>query len=122
MCRASCLGGSGAALVAVFLVIVFVVHIPHVLAPVVVIGQRLLGIYNRAVFGAELLAELCCACRTYLNTLAAGNALFLIDVCAIRGSGHIGGIESWEVRRAKQEPSAQLQMAKILFSPSMLVI
>ena len=93
MCRASCLAGSGAALVAVFLVVVLVVHVPHMLAPVVVIGQRLLGIYNRAVFGAELLAKLCRACRTYLNTLAAGTALFLIDMCAIRGSGHIGGIE-----------------------------
>ena len=110
--RAGCLTGSGAALVAVFLVVVFIVHIPHVLTPVVIIGQRLLGIYNRAVFSAELLAELCGACRTYLNALAAGNALFLIDVRTVCGSGHVGSIE--KLRGA--------QMANILSSPSMLVI
>ena len=91
--RAGCLTGSGAALVAVFLVVVFIVHIPHVLTPVVIIGQRLLGIHNGTVLGAELLAELCGACRTYLNALAAGNALFLIDVRAVCGGGHVGGIE-----------------------------
>ena len=33
-----------------------------------------------------------------------------------------GVLNSWLVLSAKQEPSAQLQMAKILSSPSMFVI
>ena len=94
---------------AVFLIVVLIVHIPHVLAPMVIIGQRLLGIDNGTVLGAELLAELGRARGADLDTLAAGNALFLIDVRAVCGSGHIGSIE--KLRCAQSEAGAERAVA-----------
>ena len=93
MSRACCLAGCGAGLVAVFLIVLLVVLIPHVRAPVIVVRQGLLGILDRAGLGAKLLAELYCAGGAYLNALAAGDALFGIDMGTVSGCGHIGGIE-----------------------------
>ena len=103
------LAGGGTALMAVFLVGVLVVDVPHMLAPVVIVGQRLLGILDGAVLGAQLLAELGGACRTYLYALAAGDALFLVDMCAVCGGGHIGSIK--KLRGAQGKAGAQSAVA-----------
>ena len=59
MGRAGSLAGGGAAVVAVFLVVVPVVVVPHVLAPAgSFVRQGLLGIADRPVLAAELLAQL----------------------------------------------------------------
>ncbi len=63
------------------------------LAPVVIVGQRLLGIYDGTVLCAQLLAELCGARGADLDALAAGHALFLIDVRDVGAAGHVGSIE-----------------------------
>ena len=48
---------------------------------------------------------------------------FSASTCARYAEADIFGVlNSWLVLSAKQEPSAQLQMAKILSSPSMFVI
>ena len=57
--RAGGLAGGGAGVIAVFLVVVPVVIVPHVLAPAgCFVGQGLPGIADRPVLAAELLAQL----------------------------------------------------------------
>ena len=59
----------------------------------VVVGQLVLRILDGAVLGAELLAELGRACGTYLDALAAGNAVFLVDMRDVRAAGHVRRVE-----------------------------
>ena len=91
--RAGSLAGSGTGFVAVLAVVSDIVGIPLVLAPFETGGQLLLGILDFAVLGAELLAELDSAGRADLYALAAGDAVVLVDVGAIGGSGEVGGVE-----------------------------
>ena len=59
----------------------------------VVVGQLVLRILDGAVLGAELLAELGRACGTYLDALAACDAVFLVDMGNVGAAGHIGSVE-----------------------------
>ena len=52
------------------------------------------GICDLAAVGAaELLAESCGSCGTYLYALAAGDALGRVHMCAISAAGHVGRVE-----------------------------
>ena len=79
------------------------------LAPVVVVGQGLLGILDGSVFGAELLAELRRAGGTYLYALAAGHAVFGVDVRSVSGGGHVRRVE--QLARAQGEAGAERAVA-----------
>ena len=107
--RAGGLAGGGAGLVALLLVVVLIVRAPHVLAPVVVVRQRLLRIRHRAGLGAQLLAELGGAGRADLGALAAGDALLGIDMGAVSGGGHIGRVE--QLARSQREAGAERAVA-----------
>ena len=107
--RAGGLAGGGAGLVALLLVVVLIVRAPHMLAPVVVVRQRLLRIDHGAGLGAQLLAELGGAGRADLGALAAGDALVGIDVGAVSGGGHIGRVE--QLARSQREAGAERAVA-----------
>ena len=104
------LAGSGAALVAVLAVVKDVVGVPLVLAPLEAVGQLLLGILHLAGLGAELLAQLHSASGTYLHALAAGDALVLLHMGAVGGSGEVGGVEV--LAGAQGEANAQVAVAE----------
>ena len=87
------LAGGGAGVVAVYHVVVAVIGVPLIRTPLGVVGQLVLGVLDVAVLGAELLAELRSTGRADLDALAAGDALFLIDVRDICAAGHVGRIE-----------------------------
>ena len=107
--RAGGLAGCGAGLVALLLVVILIVRAPHMLAPVVVIRQRLLRIDHGAGLGAQLLAELGGTGRADLGALAAGDALFGIDMGAVSGGGHIGRVE--QLARSQREAGAERAVA-----------
>ena len=93
MSRTRGLAGGGAGFVAVDAVIIAVVEVKLLGAPVIVIGQLMLGILNGAVLGAELLAELDGARGAVFNTAAAGHAVFGGNSRNICRAGHIGRVE-----------------------------
>ena len=99
MRRARDLAGRGAGLVALDAMVVLVVPVPVLLAPVVVVGERLHGVGNAPVLGRELLAELGRAGRADLDAAPARDALGLVDV------GNVG--RAAQVRRVEQLRSAQ---------------
>ena len=107
--RAGGLARGGAGLVALLLVVVLIVRAPHVLAPVVVVRQRLLRIRHRAGLGAQLLAELGSAGRADLGALAAGDALFGVDMGAVSGGGHVRRVE--QLARSQREAGAERAVA-----------
>ena len=79
------------------------------LAPVIVVRQRLLRIRNRAGLGAQLLTKLGGAGRADLGALAAGDALVGIDVGAVSRGGHIGRVE--QLARSQREAGAERAVA-----------
>ena len=107
--RAGGLAGGGAGLVALLLVVVLIVRAPHVLAPVVIVRQRLLRIRHRAGLGAQLLAELSSAGRADLGALAAGDALLGVDMGAVSGGGHVRRVE--QLARSQREAGAERAVA-----------
>ena len=109
MRRAGGLAGCGAGLVALLLVVVLIVRAPHMLAPVVVVRQRLLRIDHGSGLGAQLLAELGGAGRADLGALAAGDALFGIDMGTVSGGGHVGRVE--QLARSQREAGAERAVA-----------
>ena len=78
---------------ALLLVVVLIVRAPHVLAPVVVVRQRLLRIRHRAGLGAQLLAQLHRTGGTVFHAPAAGHALVRLHPGHIGAAGHIGSVE-----------------------------
>ena len=109
VCRAGGLAGGGAGLVALDLVVVLIVRAPHMLAPVIVVRQRLLRVDHGAGLGAQLLAELGGTGRADLGALAAGDALLGIDMGAVSGGGHIGRVE--QLARSQREAGAERAVA-----------
>ena len=107
--RAGGLARGGAGLVALLLVVVLIVRAPHVLAPVVVVRQGLLRIRHRAGLGAQLLAELGGAGRADLGALAAGDALFGVNMGAVSGGGHVRRVE--QLARSQREAGAERAVA-----------
>ena len=104
------LAGCGSALVSVLLVVVAVVVVPVLLAPVLRLpGQRRLGILHGSVLRAELLAELGRARGTYLHALAAGDAVFGVDLGAVGGGGEILVVE--QLRAAQGVAGAHMAVA-----------
>ena len=74
-------------------VLVFVIPVPLIFAPVVVVGQFGLRIFDGTLLRAQFLAEADSAGRADFHALAAGDALFRIDFGNVRRTGHIGRIE-----------------------------
>ena len=79
------------------------------LAPVVVVRQRLLRIDHRSVLGAQLLAELGGTGRADLGAFAAGDALLGIDMGTVSGGGHVGRVE--QLARSQREAGAERAVA-----------
>ena len=104
------LAGCGAGLVAVLSVVGDIVEVPLVLAPLETVGELLLGIADSTVLGAELLTELCSAGRADLNTLAAGNAVFTVDMGTVSGCGEVGSVE--ELAGTKSEADTDITVAQ----------
>ena len=92
MRRAGRLAGRGAGVVAVDLRVFAVVDVPFIRAPGLIVRQLHLRIFDLAVFGAELLAQLGGADRADLHALAAGDAFGLVNVRAVGGGGHVRGV------------------------------
>ena len=67
--------GGGAGIIAVDAVFIAVVHRPFLGAPLYSVGQFLLGVLHRAVFGAQLLAQLNGTGGAELHAAATGNAV-----------------------------------------------
>ncbi len=87
---AGCFAGSGTGIVAVDLRILAVMDVPVVRGPLLRIRKKGLRILHLgAVLPAKLLTELGCTDRTDLHALAAGNALLLLHVCAVRRAGEV---------------------------------
>ena len=107
--RAGGLAGGGAGLVALLLVVVLIVRAPHMLAPVIVVRQRLLRIDHGTGLGAQLLAELGGTGRADLGALAAGDALLGVDMGAVSGGGHVRRVE--QLARSQREAGAERAVA-----------
>ena len=93
MRRARCLTGRSAGVIAVDLRILAVMDVPVVRGPAGLIreqGQRVLHLAT--ILSAELLTELCRANGAYFHAFAAGHAVFLVYVGAVRGTGHVRGV------------------------------
>lgn len=103
--RAGGLAGRGACVVALDLAILAVVVVPVLPAPVeCLVRQSDGGVFHRALTGAQLLTELCRACRACLDALAAGNAVFGRNARTVGGGGAVGVVE--KLRAAQTEARA----------------
>ena len=87
------LAGGGAGVIAVYHIVVAVIGVPLIRTPLGIVRQLVLRVLDVAVLGAELLAELRSTGGADLDALAAGDALFLIDVRDVSAAGHVGSIE-----------------------------
>ena len=74
-------------------VFIFIVPVPSVFPPDMIIGKILLRILNLTMFCAQLLAEPDSAGRTYFHAFAAGDALFGVHLGNISRAGHVRRIE-----------------------------
>ena len=86
------LAGRRARVVAVYLRVLAVVHVPVIRRPLCRVGQLGEGILYLALPGAELLSELRRADGADLDALSAGDAFFLLNVGSVGAAGHIRGI------------------------------
>ena len=70
-----------------------VVHRPFFGAPLYSVGQFLPGVLHRAVFGAQLLAQLNGTGGAELHAAATGNAVLLFHFGNVSRAAHVGGVE-----------------------------
>ena len=87
------LAGGGAGVVAVDPVLVPIVDGPLLRAPLHLVRQLLPGVFDKAVLGTQLLAQLHRAGGTVLHAAAAGHALLRLHRRHIGAAGHVWGVE-----------------------------
>ena len=73
--------------------IVAIVGIPLLLRPAGLVGNFGLGVLDRSVFGAQLLTELHRTDGADLDALAAGNAVFGVDMGDICRAGEVAAVK-----------------------------
>lgn len=108
--------------VAVDAVVVAVIFVPLVGSPAEIVGEFVLRIFDFALFRAKFLSEFYRAGGAVFHALAARHAFVFSTLATYALLDILGVLKSCDVRRALQILTLQLQIAKILFSPSIFVI